>query len=185
MQKVKKLKVRESTVVSAIKEWAACHPEVQLFRFHTTGIPTRDGGMRPNENRGASDFFLQLYFHGVPILIFFECKGSSGRLTLNQEMFRDRVQNSGGYYFVVQGIQDAEDALEAVKREMRQKISTGFGGHGEAHKTTVNKKGKGNPKDDLLAGPEEGQLPSQMRKLGSGRTMGNVSQTLSAESPKC
>jgi len=81
---------------------------------------------------------------------------------------------------VVQGIQDAEDALESVKREMRQKISTGFGGHGEAHKgTSVNEKGKGSPKDDLLAGPEEGQLPSQMRKLGAGRTMGNVSQTLS------
>lgn len=128
-----KLKVKEATVVRAVKDWAKLHPEVQLFRFHVGGVPTGTGSFRKHEHVGAADFFLQLFYYGMPIIAFYECKGSDGRLSENQKKFRDSIQSSGGFYFIIQSVQDAEDALEAIKKEIRSKVPAGFGGHGEQH----------------------------------------------------
>ena len=161
---MKKFKVKEAEVVRAVREWAGYHPEIQIFRFHVTGIPTAEGGMRKNENKGAADFMLQATLYHIPVLVWFECKGSSGKLTENQKHFRDSVLEKQGFYFIVQGIQDCEDAIESVRRTIRDRagISTGYSGRGP--------EGSHNPKygiDDKQ--PGHGNPPTSVPGVNKGR----------------
>ena len=154
---MKNLKVKEAEVVRSVREWAGYHPEVQLFRFHVQGIPTSDGKLRKNENKGAADFMLQATLYQIPVLIWFECKGSSGKLTENQKVFRDSVLEKQGFYFVIQGAQDCQDAIDSGRRTIRDRagISTGYSGRGPegSHnpKYVIDDKqpGHGNPPGDL------------------------------------
>ena len=173
---MKNLKVKEAEVVRAVREWSTYHPEVQLFRFHVTGGPTSDGRMRPNENKGAADFMLQATLYKIPVLVWFECKGSTGKLTRHQEIFRDSVLEKSGFYFVVQGPQDCEDAIESVRRTIRDRagISAGYSGRGPegSHnpKYVIGDKppGHGNPPTSLPGGNKGGALSTQMREPGAG-----------------
>ena len=173
---MKKLKTKEAEIIRAVREWAGYHPEIQLFRFHVTGVPTSDGRMRPNENRGAADFMLQATLYHIPVLVWFECKGSSGKLTENQKHFRDAVLEKGGFYFIIQGIHDCEDAIESVRRTIRDRagISTGYSGRGPegSHnpKYVIDDKppGHGNPPTSLPGGGKGGALSTQMRDPGAG-----------------
>ena len=159
-----KLKVREADVVKALKSWATLHPEVQLFRFHVGGVPTGKGSYRPHEHKGAADFVLQIFYMGMPLIAFYECKGSDGKLSDSQEAFRESVTAAGGYYFIIQSIQDAEDALESIKRETRRKVPTGFGGHGERSSQPT---GKGDTQRDLLGSNADRLLDAQVRVAGA------------------
>ena len=173
-KKMKKLKTKEAEVVRAVREWAGYHPEVQLFRFHVQGIPTAEGGMRKNENKGAADFMLQATLYHIPVLVWFECKGSTGKLTENQKHFRDSVLEKQGFYFVVQGIQDCEDAIESVRRTIRERagISTGYSGRGPEGSHDPNyirkRRGHGNPPTSVPGGNQKGALSSQMRDPEAG-----------------
>jgi len=150
----------EADVVRALKLWATLYPEVQLFRYHVGGVPTGKGGKRKHEHKGAADFFLQIFYMGYPILAFFECKGPDGRLSDVQKGFRDQIQTSGGYYFIIQSIQDAEDALETIKQETRRKTPTGFGGYGEQHAPPSR---KATPEGGVLGSNKDRLLDAQVR----------------------
>jgi hypothetical protein len=173
---MKTLKTREAEVVKAVREWAGYHPEVQLFRFHVQGIPTGDGKLRKNENKGAADFMLQITIYHIPVLVWFECKGSTGKLTRHQEIFRDSVLAKSGFYFIIQGIQDCEDAIESVRRTIRDRagISAGYSGRGPegSHnpKYVIGDKppGHGNPPTSLPGGGKGRTLSTQMREPGAG-----------------
>ena len=173
---MKTLKTREAEVVKAVREWSTYHPEVQLFRFHVQGIPTGDGRMRPNENKGAADFLIQATLYKIPVLVWFECKGSTGKLTQNQEVFRDSVLEKGGFYFIIQGIQDCEDAIESVRRTIRNRagISTGYSGRGQevSHnpKYVIDDKqpGHGNPPTSVPGVNKGREFSAQMRDPGAG-----------------
>ena len=173
---MKKLKVREAEVVRAVREWSTYHPEIQLFRFHVQGIPTGDGNLRRNENRGAADFMLQATLYRIPVLIWFECKGSSGKLTKHQEIFRDSVLEKSGFYFVVQGPQDCEDAIESVRRTIRDRagISAGYSGRGPegSHnpKYIIDSKprGHGNPPGGIQASARDRVMSAQVPDARAG-----------------
>lgn len=155
-----RLKVREAEVVKALKDWAKLHPEVQLYRFHVGGVPTGKGSYRPHEHKGAADFFLQIFYMGMPLIAFYECKGSDGKLSDSQEAFRESVTAAGGYYFIIQSIQDAEDALESIKQETRRKVPTGFGGHSERSSQPA---GTGNTQRNILGSNADRLLDAQVR----------------------
>ena len=173
---MKKLKTKEAEVIRAVREWASYHPEIQIFRFHVTGVPTSDGRMRPNENKGAADFMLQATLYKIPVLVWFECKGSSGKLTENQKHFRDSVLAKSGFYFVIQGIQDCEDAIESVRRTIRDRagISTGYSGSGPEGSHNPNyvvddkPPGHGNPPGNLQGGARDRIMSAQVPDARAG-----------------
>ena len=117
----------EKEVVRAVKEWAQYHPEIMLIRNHTGGIVT-ESGLRPNENRGAADFILQLSCcaAGIPVLVWFECKSTRGKLSEYQQQFEQEVLKHKGYYFVVRSIQDAEDAIDSVQKHVQKLVPLGM-----------------------------------------------------------
>jgi len=132
MEKAKNalFRTQEADVVRSIREWASYHPEVLLLRLQTQGIPTADGRMRPNDMRGAADFVLQYSCCDIPVCVWMEAKSSRGKLSDAQKTFQEQVLRRGGYYFVVRSVQDAEDALAEVERQMRSVVPTGMRRYG-------------------------------------------------------
>ena len=62
-----------------------------------------------------ADIHASVFVVGIPLSVWLEVKTAKGKLSENQKLFRDSVQASGGFYYVVRCIDDVESAVDEVR----------------------------------------------------------------------
>jgi hypothetical protein len=97
-------KQKEGLVVNAAIRWLfaqGCY----AWRNNTGGFKTASGRVVSYGLKGSADI-VGVTPQGMFIAI--ECKSAKGRLTPEQRLFRDRIREKGGLYFVVKSVDDLE-----------------------------------------------------------------------------
>lgn len=59
----------------------------------------------------------------VGVFVAFEIKTPRGRLTDEQRMFGELVQRRGGFFAVLRSVEDAEQALDQARKEIRSRLA--------------------------------------------------------------
>jgi len=82
---------------------------LDYWRISVGGVPNRHGRLRPNpQMKGFPDVII-LYGHAKTA--YLEAKGSAGKLSPDQILFRERAAKFNAPYFVVRNAQDVMFAM--------------------------------------------------------------------------
>ena len=119
-----KLKVLEKDVLKTVVQYLELK-NVPVTRLNNIGIPTESGGMRPVQIKGIPDLVVQFNVNDLPILVWIECKSTTGKQSLYQQIFEKNVNNFGGFYFIVRGVEDLEISLNSVVTNIKARIANG------------------------------------------------------------
>jgi hypothetical protein len=117
-----RLKEPESKIQSAILEWGAWQPYVQMFRINVIGVPLKDGGYRPAANAGMADIHLTVMVEGIPVSAWLEVKAAKGKQTDNQLKFEKIVTSFGSHYYIVRSIEDVQEVVFQLRSKTWEKI---------------------------------------------------------------
>ena len=118
----------EAEIQRTVLDWAKLQDGIECWRVNVIGTPMKRGDktvFRRATNPGMADLICQFAVHGVPVLVFLECKRPSKRaaLTDNQKQFKSRISYTGGHYYIVSSIEDTVSALEDVRTRTMGKLS--------------------------------------------------------------
>lgn len=109
--------MRESLVVHSCIKWLCLH-KVKWWRQNSGAIRTESGAWVRFGDKGSPDLMCR-----VPVrvngrkyatLVGIECKSDTGKLSEDQEAWRDAHEADGGIYVVARSIDD----LEARRNEL-------------------------------------------------------------------
>lgn len=83
------------------------------IRINVQGVPLHGRpGFRPAPHKGVSDILLCV----ESVFVACEAKSDTGKLTEDQERFRDSVEARGGVYGVFRSTADLERILERARK---------------------------------------------------------------------
>lgn len=108
--------MKEKPIEKAILQYLNALPQTFAFKVNTVGVfdPIKKVYRKPKSKyliNGVADILCQ-----TPMgLIFFEVKSPTGKQTDSQKTFEDNIKRSGGFYFVVRSVDDAEKAIKKIK----------------------------------------------------------------------
>ena len=115
-------KETEAQIQKAILQYGG-YKRILMHRINVIGTPLHKAGKtiyRPSTNKGMADIHATVLVGDIPVSVWLEVKTAKGRLSENQKIFRDTVNATGGFYYVVRSIDDVETALRDVtKRTIR------------------------------------------------------------------
>ena len=118
------MKETEAQIQKAILQWGG-YKRILMHRINVIGTPLHKAGKtiyRPSSNRGMADIHATVLVGGIPVSVWLEVKTAKGRLSENQKIFRDTVNATGGFYYVVRSIDDVETALRDVTQRTIRNI---------------------------------------------------------------
>ena len=96
-----------------------------MHRINVIGTPIHKPGKtvyRPSTNKGMADIHATVLVGDIPVSVWLEVKTAKGRVSENQKIFRDTVNATGGFYYVVRSIDDVETALRDVTQRTIRNI---------------------------------------------------------------
>lgn len=102
----KKSASSEAALIKAIKdvlEIFQAKGSLYYARLSTTGIPTREGGFRPNSSRGLPDFMIWL---PAGTWIGIEAKAPGGKLSEGQKTFALNMAKLGHEHHIIREIDE-------------------------------------------------------------------------------
>ena len=91
---------------------------------------TRKNTVRHSGN-GVADIILNYSSFGICWVVYLEVKTKRGKLRESQELFRDRVKEQGGFYYVVRSVEDCMQALMDVDQAIPARIVEAYRRHQE------------------------------------------------------
>jgi len=119
------LKIPESKIQSAILEWGAWQPYVQMFRINVIGVPLKDKkGWRPAPNAGMADIHLTVMVEGIPVSAWLEVKAPKAKQNNNQLKFEKIVTAFGSHYYIVRSIEDVQEVVFQLRSKTWEQIKT-------------------------------------------------------------
>lgn len=89
------------------------------IRVNVQGVPLPGGGYRPAPYKGVSDILLCV----ESVFVAAEAKSETGRLSEDQERFRDSVEKRGGVYGVFRSTKDLDRILERAREIARRRVA--------------------------------------------------------------
>ena len=109
-------KQTEAQIQKAILDYGKLK-KIPMRRINVIGTPYTINGktyFRRSTNLGMSDIHAEFMIGGIPVSVWLEVKTSTGKLSSNQNQFRDGARSYGGFYFVVRSIDDVHEAFNKV-----------------------------------------------------------------------
>lgn len=117
--------MKESDVQRAILEYLR-YKRIFCFKNNTTGIyKPSTGSYIPSQSVGAPDIIAIVNCHNVGVMLGLEVKSPTGRLSPHQIIFKKNLEDNGAFYAVVRSIEDAEQAILNVQKEIVQRMREG------------------------------------------------------------
>jgi hypothetical protein len=110
----KKNRVTESQIQNAVCDYLAIN---RFFFWRQNTIPVYDPvrkafrRMPKYSMNGVSDIIW--IYRGAAI--FIEVKTPKGKLSESQKEFKTRIEEEGGYYFIVRNFEDIEEVVRVIK----------------------------------------------------------------------
>ena len=114
----------EAQIQKAILQWGG-YKKILMHRINVIGTPLHKAGKtiyRPSTNKGMADIHATVLVGDIPVSVWLEVKTAKGRVSDNQRAFRDTVNATGGFYYVVRSIDDVETALRDVTQRTIRNI---------------------------------------------------------------
>lgn len=100
------------------------------WKNQTTGIydPTKKTFRRKSKYQmnGVSDILLVIKLHGIAFTVYMEVKAKDGKQTESQKEFQRQIESRNGFYYIVQSIDDAIDAIDVFKIMASRQINLAF-----------------------------------------------------------
>lgn len=128
-KEVLKLKLpSEKQTEAAVIDFLNTQPHCFAFKVITSGTwdEKSKSYRRPSRHvmPGTPDVLVCLQCFGIPIFIGMEIKSHKGNQSDSQKLFESILKTrSGGYYFVIKTLADAEQAIFKVKRDLFQALN--------------------------------------------------------------
>lgn len=110
----------ETKVVEHCLKWLTGRG-ILADRLNVGAMPSRDGQRFSRYGiKGAGDIIA--CYEGKHIEI--ECKrGKGGSLSIDQQIRREKVEQAGGLYLIIHGIEELEEAFENINKKTLDKPS--------------------------------------------------------------
>jgi len=115
------IKEKESDIQKTVLEWLS-YNEIFAIRLNNIPVPTKNGGFRPVAVKGLPDAHLELRVSGVPVSVWIEFKTKKGKQSQNQIIFQKKVEDYGGFYYIVRSIEDIQKVLHKAEYTVLARI---------------------------------------------------------------
>ena len=97
----------ERAILDHLNNWAGCF----AWKNHTTGIwsQERKQFLKPRNKyaiKGVSDIIC---ITPMGVVVFIEVKSKKGRISKDQELFLDKIEDHNGYAFVARSVDEVID----------------------------------------------------------------------------
>jgi len=140
---VKKPKVSEAQIQKSIINYLnvkrIMHNRINNGQFNVQGSGVDKYGRKRKNNRvvkcntinGIPD--IETFFtvknedkNILQIVIYLEVKSPTGRQSKDQKLFQSRIEEAGGFYFVVRSIEDVQSAFNQVNANIKMFFGNKF-----------------------------------------------------------
>lgn len=92
------------------------------YRQNSGAFKTDRGGFYRMGASGAPDIVAVVNICYIGVYVALEIKDIHGKLNDNQIKFKEDLEKSGGFYFIIRSLEDCINALDNVKRETMQNM---------------------------------------------------------------
>jgi hypothetical protein len=119
----------EQDIETECIDWLNSNSRILAFKFpRGQKARTRRNTIRHSGN-GVSDIICNYSSFGICWVVYLEVKAKRGKLRESQEIFRDRVREQSGFFYVVRSVEDCMEALMDVDLRVPGKIIEAYRRH--------------------------------------------------------